>query len=217
MAYPTAAQRIALPHEQYRGDARDFDLLLWRPKGLSLFGRAITLATAGPYSHASVAYWCAGRLWSLEYSEGVGGGHARLLSADVRRWSGAIDVFRVPDFEPPEQTGELIGQTLATMDLRYSWTAIAAFLLGVAPVTRLFPALRRRVARAGAFVCSTWAAHVYQHILGVQLVDGPPMDATPNDLARSRDTQYRGTLEWQETATAKAVAEASGRRYCETF
>ena len=83
-------------YHDIRSTIADGDLLLFRRRGLiSVYGRGI-------HSHAAKAIWWRESLFCCEVREWYGG-RAVLLSREVKRRPGRIDLFRVnPDYRWPE-------------------------------------------------------------------------------------------------------------------
>ncbi|MBU4398355.1 MAG: hypothetical protein KKE86_03365 [Planctomycetes bacterium] len=81
---------LFVPYCDARRKIRGGDLLLFRPRGF--VWRAIAVAGRSEYTHAAMAGWWSRRLMCVEMC--IRGGRALLLSNIVRRWPGAIDVYR---------------------------------------------------------------------------------------------------------------------------
>lgn len=75
-------------HEIWNGD-----LLLFRKRRIGLLDGAIAVAGRGIHSHAAKAAWWKNDLFCLEVRE-FHGGRAVVLSNQVRKYPGRIDVFR---------------------------------------------------------------------------------------------------------------------------
>ncbi|MFN8857359.1 MAG: hypothetical protein ACK50P_17475 [Planctomycetaceae bacterium] len=191
-----------LPYAEYRAQALDGDVALWEPT--SLYGHLIATATDGAFSHSSGLVWLHDRLWSAGYEEHCNG-HLSPLSAEVRRHSGRISVFRtVPpldDHKRKHVARHLIGDLTGD----YAWRNIRLLtlgqLVGLRWLTWMQPYrrwLREQSLRADATICSQHIARSFLRGAGVHFVHKFDAAVSPNDLARSPLLTYLGTLTWQE-------------------
>jgi len=111
---------------------QDGDLLLFRRRGL------IAIAGRGEHSHAAKAAWWDNDLFCLEIREWKGG-RAVTLASQVRRFSGAIDVYatnprnRWPEYDRVGATRFMRG--LAGCD--YGYRGVLAASLVHLPIVRL--------------------------------------------------------------------------------
>lgn len=196
--------RIPLPYDIYRQVALDGDILLWEPRDLE--GEIIARETKGPFCHASGAVAIHGRLFQSAYREGENG-FLSPLSAEVRRHSGIISVFRVA--APDEQRKRVAAHLLDDLGGDYQWAnlgLIAADLSWLARVARRLPWLNREYQRQFALqsrkrsgaICSQHVARAWATGAQIVLVGKPLALISPNDLARDRRAKYVGTLTWPE-------------------
>jgi len=126
-------QLVIARYEAARERILSSDLLLFRRRGL------ISIAGRGEHSHAAKAAWWEGDLFCLEVREWKGG-RAVMLSSQVRRFPGRIDVFRAnpedrwPEYDRDGATRKM--RRLAGCDYGYRGVLAAALLH--LPLTRLF-------------------------------------------------------------------------------
>ena len=80
-------------YDQSRNSLETGNLALWRPT--SLAGQIISRWTEGPYSHVGSISWAFDVLESQEQLQFYGGRTCN-LSALVRQWPGACDIYRLP-------------------------------------------------------------------------------------------------------------------------
>ena len=187
-----------LPYEQYRSEAMNADILLWRPT--TVWGRVIAAGTRGPWCHAAATKWArngVNRLLSLQYREGIGG-YAIPTRDEVKRWPGKCDVFRV---NLPKEKRLAIADTLMdTLGGTYAWSNIWLIALGYMPLVRWAHNLpisetwvNSRLADSAAMICSNYVDNGFgQH--GVDFIRRESGLVTPNDIGRSSVPDYVGTL-----------------------
>lgn len=188
-----------LPYEQYRSEARNADILLWRPVGL--WTRLVARGTHGPWCHAAGVRWFRNgtdRLISMQYKEGMGGYMAPTRD-EVARYPGKADVFRVTSIDDATRDA-IADQLLDTLGGEYAWSNIRAIAWMYAPGLRWLadvPAvadwLEGRLAETGSMICSSHIAAGYWHHK-IPFVKRPTGMVSPNDIGRSGVTSYVGTL-----------------------
>lgn len=176
-----------------RRDIAEGDVLLFRRRGL------ISAVGRGMHSHAAKAAWWDGDLFCLEIREWFGG-RAVMLSSQVERFPGRIDVFEVnpdgrwPDYDRAGATRFM--RRLAGCD--YGWRNLAAVALLHLPWLRLWIRVNvndRDATRRPPF-CSQAVAMAER--LGGRVDPVPHLAdrlTEPADLARSPFYRYRFTLD----------------------
>jgi hypothetical protein len=182
-----AEQSRLVPYREAVLEIRDGDILLWR--ATSLVGRAIARRTKSKYSHAAMARFMRGRLWTIEMLQWYGG-RADHLESQVRRWPGACDVFRpYPIYNGDCAAWEmdrLVGQDYGWADFAY----ITFHRLGLDPrhIPNSDEPEQPRVCSAGV----AWAARTG----GRRIVRGDrtDMEIVPGDLADEDFSRYLLTL-----------------------
>lgn len=190
---------LFVPYCDARREIRDGDLLLFRPRGF--VWRAIAVAGRSEYTHAAMAGWWSRRLMCVEMCSC--GGRAMLLSNIVRRWSGAIDVYRAN----ASGTGKASGTRRFSRDAavhamieitgrRYGWFNLFRAALLHLPLFRFLVAPDTDDAAN-----SDWPPFCSQAVAMATRAGG--VDPVPNladrltepgDLARSPFYRYRFTL-----------------------
>lgn len=187
---PLARQFVS--YRLVRGQIRDADLLLYRRRGL------IAIAGRGQHSHAAKAAWWGDDLFVLEVT-GFHGGRAVLLSRQVRRRPGQIDVYganagaRWPEYD--RQAAVRFMRRLCGCQYGYAGLLGAALLH--LPGVRLFvrPKLDDEAIDRRPPFCSQAVAMADRLGGGVDPVPHLADRLTePADLARSPFYQYRFTL-----------------------
>jgi len=198
---PTAGRKTPVRYADVRKKIRGGDLLLFRPRGL--LWRVVGVAGRSEYTHAAMAGWWTWRVMCIEMCSR--GGRATLLSNHVRRWPGAIDVYRA------NATGT--GRASGTRDLTFSRTKAVRAMIGItgrrygwfnlfrAALLHL-PIFRFLVAPdADDAADSAWPPFCSQAVAAATRaggVDPVPRLADrltePGDLARSPFYAYRFTL-----------------------
>lgn len=206
---PLRLSRVALSYELYRRSAMDGDLLLWepRPQPRDEIGHIIAAATRGSFCHASGVVHVHGRPFQSAYREGQNG-FLSPLSAEVRRNSGLISVFRVAMTD--EQRERVAAHLIEDLGGDYAWANIALIAGHWGWVGRLaasIPFVRAGLERgdelqsrkqSGA-ICSQHYARALQAGANVELSPGRQLALiSPNDLGRSARVKYLGTLIWPE-------------------
>lgn len=197
--------REDLAYDQYNLQAMDGDLLLWEPR--DAMGEIIAHETNGPFCHASGVVHVHGRPFQSAYAEGENG-FLSPLSAEVRRNSGKISVFRVRASD--QQRERVAAHLLGDLGGDYAWVnlgLIAADIGWLARAARHLPWLRREYdrqlalqsrKRSGA-ICSQHQARAWKIGGLVDFCPGKPLALiSPNDIARSAYVHYVGTLTWPE-------------------
>ena len=184
------------PHAIYNGwyaetrkRIRSGDVLLYRP--CNLLGRLIARLGRSEYSHAAMAAWWGERLMCLESLQGVGG-RAALLSHQVHRWPGIIDVYGpIVHLDRAVVLEAMIGIT----GRRYGWWSLLRAAVLHLPVARLLVRPETDDAANGTLpFCSQAVAMAYR-AAGLDLVPNLADRLTePGDLARSADLHYLCTL-----------------------
>lgn len=210
--------RKLLGYDEYRATACEADILLWEPGDLT--GRVIAAFTAGPFCHASLVVRVAGRLFQAAYSEGKDG-HLSPLSAEIRRHSGRVSVFRVkerprrngiPGRPLMEQEREWIASRLVnSLGGDYAWRNIRLIAYAmlfrwcdrVPALRNLFDRLLDEQARKHtSAICSQDVVRAFRTAAAVPLVPGLTPTAeplvSPNDIGRGQAGNYVGTLVWPE-------------------
>lgn len=187
-----------LPYAEYREQAQNADILLWRPT--SVWGHIIASGTRGPWCHAAATKWARNgtdRLLSIQYREGIGG-YAIPTRDEVRQHPGRCDVFRV---EMDAATRESVTDTLMdSLGGDYNWASIWLIAMGYLPVLRWLhnvPGVEtwveRKLSSSAALICSAYVER------GFRLHDMPFIRregglVSPNDIGRSTLPEYVGTL-----------------------
>ena len=184
--------RTFVRYADARAHIAEADLLLFRRRGL------ISIAGRGEHSHAAKASWWGGELFCLEVTA-VHGGRAVMLSSQVRRRPGRIDVFEV---NPENRWPEFDRQGSARFMRRlcgspYGYGGLVAAAMLHLPVVRWFvradtddDAIDRRPP-----FCSQACATADRIGGGVDPVHRLADRLTePADLARSAFYRYRFTL-----------------------
>ncbi len=181
-----------VPYREVRGQIHDADLLLYRRRGL------IAIAGRGEHSHAAKAAWWGGDLFVLEVT-GFHGGRAIMLSRQVRRHPGRIDVYRAnPDARWPEY--DRMGAVRFMRRLcgcGYGYAGLLGAALLHLPLVRLFvrPELDDRAIDRRPPFCSQACAMADRLGGGVDPVPHLADRLTePADLARSPFYKYCFTL-----------------------
>jgi hypothetical protein len=187
-----SAKRILVPYADARASIRDADLLLFRRRGL------ISIAGRGDYSHAAKAAWWGDDLFCVEVRE-LKGGRAVMLSSQVRRYPGRIDLFEVnPGNLCPAYDRDAAARTmrrLAGCDYGY-WNLLKAAALHLALVRLLVPAdVDDAECDASPPFCSQ-AVSMADRMGGAvdPVLNLPDRLTEPSDLARSPFYRYRCTL-----------------------
>ena len=183
---------LFVPYCDARRKIRGGDLLLFRPRGF--VWRAIAVAGRSEYTHAAMAGWWSRRLMCVEMCSR--GGRALLLSNIVRRWPGAIDVYRA------NATGQRFSRAAAVhamIDItgrRYGWFNLFRAALLHLPLFRFLVAPETNDAADSAWppFCSQ-AVAMATRAGGVDPVPNLADRLTePGDLARSPFYRYQFTL-----------------------
>lgn len=198
---------IVLPFKLYREQAKDADILLWRPSSFwDIQGRTIAWGTDGPYKHASMVMLLFGRLWQAGYHM-KGNGQLSPLSGEVRRFNRTIDVYRCSDMIPRARS-EVAQAAVYSMGGDYQMKNIglitAAFLAGglgrIPFIKEWFKQIVQHQyrMRSGA-ICSQDVHRAFRTAGKVELCPGfdEPL-VSPNDISRSKFVQYLGTLTWPD-------------------
>lgn len=187
---------VQLPYDEYRQQARNADVLLWRPT--SLWGHVIAAGTQGPWCHAAGVVWHRNRLCSVQYREGVGG-YAVPTSTEINQWPGRADVFRVARLDEV-QRDDIADTMFGTLGGPYGWGRIGAIALHSVLILRWLHNtprvgdwLHRQASRTTANICSSHVDNSYRRH-GVLFTRRPSGLVTPNDLGRSAVLDYVGTL-----------------------
>ena len=188
-----------LPYAEYREQALNADILLWRPT--SMWGRVIAAGTRGPWCHAAAVRWSTGtrrRLMSMQYREGVGS-YETPTRDEVAKWPGKCDVFRVPDLSDERRQG-IADRLFDNLGGDYSWKSIWLIAMGYLPVLRWMhnvPGVGEwvegKLAESAALICSSFVADGYWTD-GVTFVRRETGLVSPNDIGRSTVGKYLGTL-----------------------
>ncbi|MDE2426742.1 MAG: hypothetical protein KGO96_12645 [Elusimicrobia bacterium] len=202
-------RRAWLPYNEYA--ASNGDILLWEAHTAA--GLAIAIETGGPFVHASGVVVAIGRPWQLAYQEGLNG-YASPLSAEVRRHSGKISVFRPDYFGLPlgrASCDDVAYELANSLGGDYEWTNIALIFaqrsLILRALAHVFPCLRRRWEaelertnhKRTSAICSQNVARAWLSGAGLELVKGKPLSlVTPNDIGLACRNAYLGTLTWPE-------------------
>lgn len=181
-----------VPLKDAKAEIRDGDLLLFRGTGL------IAVAGRGPYTHAAMAAWWGDDLFCLEVRE-LKGGRAVMLSREVERVPGRIDVFeanpsdRWPEFDRAGAVRFM--RRLTGCD--YGWCHLIRAALLHLPMLRLFARAETddlSIGRRPPF-CSQAVAMASRIGGRVDPVENLADRLTePCDLARSPFYRYRFTL-----------------------
>jgi hypothetical protein len=207
-------KRVWMPYDSYVASNGDF--LLW--EWTTAAGLAIAVETKGPFVHASGVIKINQRPFQAAYQEGLNG-YLSPLSAEVRRHSGKISVFR--PFDPdtfsqgkkrpfgPDVCDRVAFEYANSLGGDYEWTNIALIFAQRSMLLRLvgtvIPPLRRRweqeLARTNrkrtSSICSQNVARGWLKGADLELVEGKPLPlVTPNDLGTSCREAYLGTLTW---------------------
>jgi hypothetical protein len=187
---------ILLAYGAARHQIRQADLLLFRRRGLS--GAIIAAAGRSIYSHAALADWWEQDLFCTEVREWYGG-RATLLSRQVDRWPGRIDVYATaPDGAWPEFDRHATARYMRRLaGCAYGWRGIIAAAVTRLPILRLlFPPIQRDDCQARRPPFCSWAVTAACRLGGG--TDPVPHLADcytePGDLARSPFFSYRFTL-----------------------
>ena len=191
-------------YESVRRKIRGGDLLLFRPRGM--IWRAIAVAGRSEYTHAAMAGWWNGRLMCIEMTGG--GGRAQLLSNLVRRWPGAIDVFRAgacgaakgEDERPSFSRRVAVRAMIDITGRQYGWFNLLRAAVLHLPVLRFFvrPETDDAADTAWPPFCSQ-AVAMAARAGGVDPVPNLADRLTePGDLARSPFYAYQFTLVWED-------------------
>jgi len=181
VAYSLARERI-----------QDADLLLFRRPGL------ISIAGRGEHSHAAKAAWWGRDLFLLEVT-GLHGGRAVLLSRQVQRHPGRIDVYRANARArwPEYDRAGAVRFMRRLCGCRYGYMGLLAAALLHLPVVRLFvrPELDDGAIDRRPPFCSQACAMADRLGGGVDPVPHLADRLTePADLARSPFYEYQFTL-----------------------
>lgn len=187
-----------LPYAEYRAEALNADILLWRPT--SVWGRFIAAGTQGPWCHAAAAVWWGhrSRLMSVQYREGVGG-YTVPTRTEITEFPGRCDVFRVPNLTDG-QRADIAETMVSKLGGKYAWTNIRAIALSYLPglrwlhnTDRVGGWLGRQASRSTSMICSQYVARCYRDhdVLFVRRRSG---FTTPNDIGFSPAAEYVGTL-----------------------
>ncbi len=179
-------------YSEVRHLIRDGDLLLFRRRGL------ISIAGRGIHVHAAKAAWWHEDLFCLE-TRWLVGSRAVMLSSQVRRYAGRIDVFEVnPDCRWPEYDRRGAVRFMRRMAGRpYGYAGLIAAGLLHLPVVRWFvrPDTDDRARTHRPPFCSQACAMADRIGGGVDPVPHLADRLTePADLARSPFYRYRFTL-----------------------
>jgi hypothetical protein len=173
----------------------DGDLLLFRGSGW--VANAIQWGGRSEYSHAALAADWFGQVMCLEVREWVGG-RAVTLASQVKKYPGAIDVYRADTTRHPEYIRKIAVATMKDLaGCQYGYFSVLLAAIGHLPF------LRRLVSREAETIerfnsppyCSQ-AIAIAAERAGVDPV--PNLDdrlTEPGDLARSSLWNYRFTLE----------------------
>ena len=206
--------RVWLPYDSYV--AANGDFLLW--EATTAAGLAIAVETKGPFVHASGVVKIMMRPFQAAYQEGLNG-YLSPLSAEVRRHSGKISVFRPfdPDTQSlgtkrpfgPDVCDRVAFEFMNSLGGDYEWTNIALIFAQRSLLLRLaakvIPPLRhyweRELARVNrkrtSSICSQNVARGWAKGADLELVEGKPLPlVTPNDLGIACRDAYLGTLTW---------------------
>lgn len=179
------------------------DVLLFRP-GRSPLARLISAAGRGDYSHAAVAAWWGYDLFCLEVREWHGG-RAVLLSHEVARRPGLIDVYRLRpqtkcNCRPIATCRQIQGavrKMLRFAGSRYGYWSVLRTALYHLPIVRMCikPLTDDRMENGRPPYCSQAVAYAYRVGAGIDLVPNAADCVTePADLARSALLEYQFTL-----------------------
>ena len=198
--------KILVPYDAYRRDAQDGDVLLWEPR--DEIGRLIAAETNGPFCHASAVVYVHDRPFQSAYAERLNG-FLSPLSAEVRRHSGMINVYRVPQLPAGARQG-IRHHLLEDLGGDYEWANILQFAAEATWLGRwlerlpwLRPGVQRRresLARSRtSSICSQHVARAYGRGAKLELCPARSYSRTsPNDLYRSARLKYHGTLVWPD-------------------
>ena len=183
-----------IPYEEARREIHNADLLLFRRR--SRLARLIAVAGRSPYVHAAMAGWWNGRLMCVEMTNG--GGRAQLLSNIIKRWPGAIDVYRANAVRRRFSRERALRAMIGITGKRYGWWNLFRAALLHVPVLRFLvpPEVNDRDASDWPPFCSQ-AVATADRAGGVDPVPNLADRLTePGDLARSPFYAYRFTLVW---------------------
>jgi len=199
----TGVVRKWLPYAEYRQQALDGDVALWEPRDFA--GKLIATATDGAFCHATGLVWLHDRLWSAGYEERCNG-YLAPLSAEVRRHSGKISVFRTILPLDARQRQQVARHLTGDLSGDYASKSIRLLTLGHLLGLRWFTWcqtyrrwIRRQSLLTKSAICSQHIARSFRRGAGIQFVLKHDAAVSPNDLARSPLLTYRGTLTWQES------------------
>ncbi len=203
---------LFVPYCDARRQIRGGDLLLFRPRGF--VWRAIAVAGRSEYTHAAMAGWWSRRLMCVEMCSR--GGRALLLSNIVRRWPGAIDVYRA-NASDTQQSGDDTDLASGTRQFsrdaavhamieitgrRYGWLNLFRAALLHLPLFRLFVAPDTDDTAESAACHPPFCSQAVAMATRAGGVDPVPNLADrltePGDLSRSPFYAYRFTLTWEE-------------------
>jgi len=184
--------RTCAPYADVRDQIRHSDLLLYRRRR-SLIARA----GRGEWCHAAKALWWGSHLMVAE-TRGFRGARAILLSREVRRRPGQIDVFEAnPDARPDYNRWSAAGYMIRLAGTDYGWISVIRTALTHLPVIRLCvqPDLDDTATDRRPPFCSQAVAIADRIYGGVDPVPNLADRLTePCDLARSSFYKYRFTL-----------------------
>lgn len=190
----------------YLADAVDCDLLLWEPT--SWYGYLIAAGTSGQVSHITAVVREGGVAWSQGLEEKSGRGVAAPLIGEVMRWPGKISVFRVPRLTPEDREGVKVCLS-QNLKASYGWPAIRAIVLGQLFFFRflvwlpgfsawyrgLFDRMENARQKTPLAICSSYIHRSFcDGCRRPVFVKKPSLSVTPNDIGRSSETVYVGTL-----------------------
>lgn len=228
MAPATRDRRLSTLREAY-DDLKSGDVALWRaswPRGWRLLlpsawvGILIAVTGRSAYCHAGLLVRVRSQWMVAELVEGVGG---RLYPLDqaIRRHPGAIDVYRVDLFRPPDwNASQAVEAMLHLVGVGYGYSAVLRSWLLHLPIVRLVAA---RFAREKRFddlgsdprpmFCSAGVSWALRYGGGVDPVANLADHYTePGDLARSAALRYQLTLESAPASRAAAYFEGKSAR-----
>lgn len=208
---------MKLEYDHYREQARAGDILEWEPDGFfDLQGRAIADGTHGPYKHTSIVLKMHDRLMQAGYHAIVGGAITP-LSAEVRRHSGKIHVYRVIQGarhggEPADVQRGAISQIggdysmLAIRLIAFGHLLLGKLLLRLPKVREWYAGIVNRASSHTANrICSQYVHSVWRTYGDVTLCPGVAEALiSPNDIAKSQHVTRLGTLVWPEKWRHKA-------------
>lgn len=180
-----------LTFDEYRDIAEDCDLGLWKPT--SFYGRIISRATDGPYSHINGVLWWGMEPWQVAYEEGRGGFAAPLRRESIS-FPGVIDIYRVT--VPFDR--DAVSARMKKLGHDYNWSYIKTIALLNAPLLRWSNwstnAVRKAARGSAGGICSSHIAFSFAED-DVFFQDGKALqEINPNDIYRSPLTHYVCTL-----------------------